>query len=240
MPRLNTLYMAKTFQLHPKFWDQTQQLDSDIRKHLLWAADTFLESIKIPFSVKHLYLTGSLASFIWSELSDWDIHIILDLEVKLDTKYVDEYLEAKSTEFNKKHHIIVKGFPVEVNAKTKESKHKDKAIYDLQKDSWLVKPKVPSKTVEDEEVQNIVNKFQDSIEDLIRKNATEEEFAKIKDQIKDLRIKGLKYNGEYSTGNLVFKGLRHNGSLEKLYSHKLQAKDKELSLEQIYKNICPI
>lgn len=232
--------MPKDYHLYPKFWDKDQQLDPDIRKHLLWTAETFLESIKIPFTVHHIYLTGSLASFVWSPLSDWDVHIILDLDVKLDTKYVEEYLEAKCKDFNKGHKIIVKGFPVEVNAKTKEAKHSSKAIFDLQKDSWLVKPKVPQKTLQDQDVKKLVVQFQDNIEGLILKNASEAEFTAIKDQIKELRTKGLKYNGEYSVGNLVFKGLRHNGTLEKLYSHRAKLQDQELSLEQIYKEICPV
>ncbi len=230
--------MAKEFHLHPKFWNEDQQLNPEIQKHLLWTVDTFLESIKIPFTIKQLYLTGSLASFVWSTLSDWDIHILLNLDVKLDNKYVDEYLEAKSKEFNKGHKIIIKGFPVEINAKTKETKYKDKAIYDLQKSSWLVKPKIPQKTVENEEVQKLVGRFQDSIEDLIRKEAPEEEFTQLKNQLKELRTKGLKYNGEYSIGNLVFKGLRYSGALEKLYAHRIQVQDKQLSLEQTYSNLC--
>ena len=53
----------------------------------------------------------------------------------------------------------------------------------------------------------------------------------IRNQIKKLRVDGLEKEGEYSVGNLVFKKLRHDGYIEKLYSYKSQILNKTLSLE---------
>ena len=54
---------------------------------------------------------------------------------------------------------------------------------------------------------------------------------KFKDQLKKYRSTGLEKDGEYSYENLVFKFLRRNGYIEKLFNFKNKLMDKNLSLE---------
>ena len=48
-----------------------------------------------------------------------------------------------------------------------------------------------------------------------------------------LRKLSLMDGGEYSKGNLVFKELRNNGSIDNLYNKLHELTSKELSLEKI-------
>ena len=55
---------------------------------------------------------------------------------------------------------------------------------------------------------------------------------KVKDKIKTFRTSGLQKGGEYSVENLVFKVLRRNGYLEKLFEFQDSLMDKKLSLNE--------
>ena len=77
-----------------------------------------------------------------------------------------------------------------------------------------------------------------SIIDTVLKNASDSSFEeskeyikKLKKKIKKYRSSGLKDGGEYSYENLVFKYLRRNGYLNKLFDFENKIVDKELSLK---------
>ena len=59
---------------------------------------------------------------------------------------------------------------------------------------------------------------------------------KIKTKLKKYRIDGLKGSGELGLENLVFKVLRRNGYIQKLYSEPIKLVDKKLSLDEKLKN----
>ena len=54
----------------------------------------------------------------------------------------------------------------------------------------------------------------------------------VKDKLKKFRSCGLEREGEYSYENLVFKFLRRNGYIQKLFDFTNELVDKRLSLEQ--------
>ena len=55
---------------------------------------------------------------------------------------------------------------------------------------------------------------------------------KVKERLKKYRSCGLEKEGEYSYENLVFKFLRRNGYIQKLFDFTNELVDKNLSLEQ--------
>ena len=117
------------------------------------------------------------------------------------------------------------------NIKDKEGLFKDKAVYDLLKDSWLAKPEHPSIFLNDPEVMENAARFQEKINSIINHEGSIENIKKLRDEIKDMRQKGLEEEGEFSVGNLTFKALRHSGYIKKLYDYKAKIQDAELSLE---------
>lgn len=222
--------------LNPIGWDVNQNLYDPIRKRLIEIAKKFLESIEVPIEIKNIYLTGSLCSYEWTPTSDWDLHII----VKAEEGYcgqltIEDYFDVKSKVFNKERNIFIKGYPVEVNIKEKEVLLKDKAVYDLIKAEWVAKPVIPDKTLDNPEVLEKTKKMQNIIDSAIENEASIEKLKKIRDVIKNLRKTGLASGGEFSTGNLVFKKLRHTGYIKKLYDYKAKIQDKALSMES-FKN----
>ena len=54
----------------------------------------------------------------------------------------------------------------------------------------------------------------------------------VKDKIKKFRSSGLEKGGEYSYENLVFKFLRRNGYIQKLFDNKNSLIDKTLSIKE--------
>jgi hypothetical protein len=58
-----------------------------------------------------------------------------------------------------------------------------------------------------------------------------EKIDSVKDRLKKYRSCGLEKDGEYSYENLVFKFLRRNGYIQKLFDFENEIMDKRLSLE---------
>ena len=55
---------------------------------------------------------------------------------------------------------------------------------------------------------------------------------KVKDKLKKYRTAGLEDGGEMSDENLVFKVLRRNGYIQKLFDFQNEYQDKKLSLKE--------
>lgn len=217
--------------LNSKIWNNREKLHIDIKTKLLEIVKMFLKGIETPIKIKNILLTGSLASYQWRPTSDFDLHIIVDI---LDEECVEtavDYFDSKSKIFNKEHNIFLKGYKVEVNLKTEESLLKGKGVYDILKDEWIAKPESPSKQLDDPTVLKISEKIKLQIDTAISNQAGIDELKEIRNEIKNLRTQGLEKDGEYSIGNLVFKKLRHDEYIKKLYDYKAEVVNRSLSLE---------
>jgi hypothetical protein len=223
------------FKLNSNIWENEKSLYKDVKEKLLIISKIFLKNIDVPIKIKNIFLTGSLASYSWTALSDLDLHIIVDVldENCLETSL--NYFDTKSKLFNKEHEIFIKGYKVEVNIKTEETKLQGKSIYDLLKSEWLIPPSIPTRTMADDEVLKISNKIKKEIDIAIETEQNIDVLKTIRDKIKKLRTEGLKEEGEFSIGNLAFKRLRRDGYIEKLFNYKNQLENEELSLESFKK-----
>jgi predicted nucleotidyltransferase len=219
--------------LNPYIWDRNKKLYEPIRKKLLEISEDFLDGILLKSKIENIFLTGSICSYQWTEESDIDIHIIAKPED--ESEFSADYFDTKSKLYNKEHNIYIKGFKVELNIKFKEVFLKGKAVYDLKSNKWIKSPIHSEYTLTDMDVLTKVKKYQNIIDDAIETQSSMNELKKIRDEIKALRVDGLKKDGEYSIENLTFKKLRHTGYIKKLYDYKAKIKDKSLSLESFYK-----
>ena len=217
--------------LNSDIWKSSRKIDKQIKEKLLNVAKIFLKNIETPIEIKNIFLTGSLASYVWNNLSDLDLHIIVDVldENCLDT--VSDYFDSKSKLFNKEHDIFIRGYKVVVNIRTKEEELKGKAIYDLLKDEWHIKPIKPKRTMQDHDVLTLVSRLQYEIEDSTTNKIDLDVIKNLRKKIKQMRINGLQEEGEYSIGNLVFKSLRNSGHIQKLIDSSRELQDDILSLE---------
>jgi hypothetical protein len=227
--------------LNPKLWDGMQMKD-DVKSALKEIANSFLVALKAPKeSVVDVILTGSNANYNWSRLSDVDLHVILDYsKICNDCEGdgsdfdLDDCFKAKKTLWNDGHDVTIKGHDVEVYAQDKaELPSGNAGIYSLVKDTWVREPTKEENLVYDEkEIKVKAKKLMDEIDAIINDGNTNETTVKnLQDKIKKMRQASISKGGEFSLENLVFKTLRNNGYMEKLYDFGNKLNDKDLSLK---------
>jgi hypothetical protein len=78
-------------------------------------------------------------------------------------------------------------------------------------------------------METIDNLMEDILDDDL--NTALGKIEKFKEKLKKYRSSGLEKDGEFSYENLVFKFLRRNQYIDKLYNFKNKLMDKKLSLE---------
>ena len=95
-------------ELNPKIWDK-DKLKPEVEKKLNEIADAFIETMEIPAnSIKDIVITGSNVSYNYTEHSDIDLHILVDVnKVHKDCPIVGDYLLSKKSEFNQKRDIYI-------------------------------------------------------------------------------------------------------------------------------------
>jgi predicted nucleotidyltransferase len=220
--------------LNDKIWGSDNLIIPIVREKLLTIAKKIADDIATLVRIKHIYFTGSLATYRWTPISDIDLHIIVEVLEEHSDDTLDEYFDLMCKLFNHQHNIFIKGYKVEVNIKKEEVLFRDKSAYDLVENKWVKKPSKNTRDLDDPEVIKLATKYQKLIDNLIGINGSVEEAKKLKSEIKDLRKTGLEEGeGEYSIGNLVFKKLRNTEYLSKLFDYWHRLEDKELSLEKI-------
>jgi hypothetical protein len=220
-------------ELNNKIWGSDGKIIPIVREKLLVLAHKIADEVATLVKIKHIYFTGSLATYKWTPISDIDVHIIVDILEKHSDNTLNEYFDLICKLFNSQHNIFVKGYKVEVNMKEKENLFQDKSVYDLIKNEWVKKPSKNTRDLDDPEVINITKKYQQKIDALISSQGTPKEAKALKNEVKELRTQGLeKGGGEYSIGNLVFKKLRNTEYIAKLFDYWTKLEDKQLSLEK--------
>ena len=222
-------------ELNQEIWDG-DKLKRNVLKSLRAVAQNFYEYLKVDVPVEGIWFTGSLANYNWTNFSDIDLHILVDYsKIGDDRDFVFEYLDSKKDNWMNIHDIKIKGFDVEVYAQDTEEEHGATGVYDIMNDEWLRKPSKQKPSINKKSIRKKVKKIVDKLEklesikdvDKIQKKGKE-----IKDKLKKMRKAGLADVGEFSEENLVFKYLRNNGYIGRLYDSMRSAYDKSLSITE--------
>lgn len=221
--------------LDDEVWDGWQ-MRSDVREALLNIAHDFVDHLNVVSwdELVDVRLTGSMANFNWTELSDMDLHPIVDIAaIDDDVELVKELLDAKKSTWNEDHDVTVKGHPVEVYAQDVDEPHIATGVYSLIYDEWVNKPidVIPDPGAEahaKKKAGHVSTEINKAVSD---PDCSSECLTRLRDKIKRMRQCGLQDGGEYSVENLAFKVLRRDGSLEKLSKAMKQKRDDELSLD---------
>lgn len=208
-------------------------LKPEIRTSLLKIADVFKTELDLKnIDPVDVYLTGSNASYLYTNKSDIDLHLVYDYErVGIAANILDKYLQTAKHNFNIKHqNLKIKGIPVEVGCEHTDSNLVTSGIYSLRNDEWVKVPQKPEasdvdvQTVDlEREIQNTLDNDSTSIRELLKK-------------LSSRRKEGLAQSGELSSKNLEFKKLRDNGWISKLRDAYNKALDTELSIESCEEN----
>lgn len=233
--------------LNPEIWVNYEDVENskikdDIRKGLLDIANEFIKFLGFDIFVQDITMTGSLANFNWSEFSDIDLHIIYDFKESGEQEEMfKELFNLKRTIFNSQHDITVKGYEVETYVQDMTEPHLSTGVYSVLYDEWLTQPKPESVTIDKDKIEEKSKKWMEVI-DLLMSDVKEdgdeslevklEKIDKVKEKLKKFRSSGLEKGGEYSYENLVFKFLRRNGYIQKLFDNKNELIDKTLSVQE--------
>jgi hypothetical protein len=237
---ISSFFPQKT--LEPKIWEKGgEKINPKVRKNLLEIAYQFIDTFGLDVVVDDILVTGSIANYNWSEYSDIDLHILVDYnQFSNNTKemYV-EFFDLKKIVFNQKRDVKMFGYDVEVFVEDADVKGISGGVYSLMDDEWINEPKKDSiGTPDTKQVKEKSEQWMKKIDGVLKniEDETPDEIRSIlkqyKDKLKKYRVCGLQKGGEMSIENLVFKVLRRNGYIEKLYSIPTQVIDKKLSLSE--------
>jgi predicted nucleotidyltransferase len=232
---LNSFSVKKT--LNPKVWENPEDPNKSkmipkVRKALECIADEFIEYLGDDVFVEDVVLTGSLSNFNWSEFSDFDLHVIVDLQqYEDDSELYKELFNLKKQVFNDKHNIKIYGYDVELYAQDTEESHYASGVYSVMNDEWISKPKKFKTEIDKDILETKIKNWTEKIDKALESDETEV-LDNIKSKLKDYRQSGLEKEGELSYENLVFKFLRRSGHIQKLFDKSNKVVDKELSVER--------
>ena len=230
----STIISKKT--LAPGLWDRGK-MQYEVRETAERIANDFFNSLDLENTpIKDIILTGSTATYNWSDMSDFDLHILIDFNNLQNRDLMEDYFKEKTKSWNGTHNILIKGFEVELYIQDSNEPHVANGIYSLMEDRWLKRPTNYKLNIDHKLVKEKAANLMDDIDDAYDLYA-EKEYLLAKDaadalmlKIKRYRKSGLESGGIYSVENLVFKVLRRNEYLKKLSSIKTLAYDASMSL----------
>lgn len=212
--------------LNPILWDN-DELRTDVRYKLLGIAKHFADTLKVKaLNLRDITISGSNASFGYSEYSDIDLHLVVDMP---DDEELHDYYNAKKNEFNNKYDVKIKDIDVEVYVQSSKQPHHSAGVYSILDKKWLHKPSKSFPKATPQEVKAKARNYSSKINyALSSKNLG---IAKnVMDEIRRLRQAGLESGGENAVENLAFKLLRSRGKIDKLRNYIDKLQSAELSL----------
>jgi hypothetical protein len=227
---INEFVKAVTYHstLNPKLWTGTF-LKQDVRHKLLAIAKDFVHFIGLPqLDLKDITISGSNASYGYSEYSDVDLHLIVAMP---DDPVVRELFDAKKNNYNFKHKIQLHGIDVEVYVQDDKQTHHSAGIFSVLNDRWITKPEHMTPEVTDKEVRQKARSYAIMINKSLKSNDLNT-LEGVAADLKRLRQAGLARGGEFSVENLAFKLLRSRGKIDAIHKSITKLKDAKLSLEQ--------
>lgn len=212
--------------LNPLLWEKGKLIPK-VRYKLLQIAKHFADTLNVKkLILKDITISGSNASFNYSEFSDIDLHLVVAM-----AEDQEDYYNSKKNNYNFNYNIQIKGIDVELYVQDVKQPHYSAGIYSILDDKWLhkpsnIKPKVSHKEV-NEKAENYANHILKAIDSNNLQKAKE-----VSSELRRLRKAGLESGGEFSVENLAFKLLRSRGIINRLSKHIDDLQSAELSLRE--------
>jgi len=235
-------------ELSPIFWTkkikegkETWVFDERVRKKLLRIAEDFFSKFDDILKEKNLIdvqLTGSLANFNYTQLSDLDVHLIVNLEGVDDDnpKILKSALDGIRFIWNLRHNIRIRGYDVELYIQEEREAREGSGIFSLMNNEWIKSPVFDPPRTDENTVNKKAEALSYEIEELHTRLLTSslpsnakalyKRCVSLKEKIQKMRKESLSKGGEFSVGNLAFKKLRNEGYIEKLIDTASESYDK--------------
>ena len=226
-------------ELNADIWTEDNKLRPELAERLLRIAKDFYEKLDLPTPILDITFTGSMANYNWTSQSDIDLHIVIDYnDVNEDLELVKNYLMEAKSNWNRNHEIMMKGHEVEIYVQDSNEPHHSTAVYSILNDEWEIVPEKADFEVSEDAIRQkaeSIKKMIDLIEALFAEEKYEEvygETERLRSKLRNYRQCGLEKGGEFSVENLVFKLLRNEGEMDKLYELKREAYDAMMSVDE--------
>ena len=220
--------------LNPSIWDG-DKLKPDVKQAIDEIVKQYVEDSEILSisDVIDVELLGSNASYNYTDRSDLDIHLVVNMEsLSTDPSMVQIACNAERSIFNKSYDISIKGVEVELYVEDVKSSTASNGIFSVTNNEWI---KVPERSDipdfnEDDEYLNLLDAW------MVRAKKVSTSTSKLEvqsfiNELYNLRRLSIMTGGEYSHGNLVFKEVRNAGLLQELKELVTTLASRELSLE---------
>tara|TARA_R110000744_G_scaffold168479_1_gene286130 strand:+ start:5780 stop:6526 length:747 start_codon:yes stop_codon:yes gene_type:complete len=226
-------------ELNPNIWyldGENYKMIPSVRVSLLDIVKDYSDFADLELDIDDVTLTGSLSNFNWSEFSDVDLHILMDLDSETNP-LLKKYLDSRRMIWNSLRSVTVKGFDVEVYVQDNNEPHFASGVYSVLYDEWIVEPKKEEVVIDTKKILSKSKNWMSIIDQFYVDSRRQDpdtvlsNIDKFKNKIKNSRGSGLKDKGEYSYENLTFKFLRRNEYLKKLNDVRNYLIDKNLTLE---------
>lgn len=217
--------------LNPKLWSDTQ-LRSDVAQQLKKIADDFIDELGLSeLEVKDITVSGSNAAYSYTDHSDLDLHILIDMSKLNNDEIYRELFNAKKVIYNDSHDIKIYDIPVELYVQDSNEPVKSLGEYSILNDRWI---KIPSKRRANFDQRATKEKFE-KLASLIKYALRYKKLDTVKNiisKIKQYRQAGLEHGGEFGPENLAYKALRSRGYIDKLYDLRNNLHSRDLSIPE--------
>jgi tRNA splicing endonuclease len=221
--------------LNTKLWNGTK-LRPEVKQQLEAIADDFLQEMGIhELDVRDITISGSNAAYSYTDHSDLDLHILVNVNDLPRSDVYKELFQAKKTIYNDTHDITIHKVPVELYVQDANEPVISLGEYSIKNDSWI---KIPTKRRSNFD-QNATKakhaKLLDIVERAIESNNLNK-IQKVLKKIKQYRQAGLDKGGEFGPENLAYKALRSQGYITKLYDLRDKLHSQHLTIENMYQD----
>lgn len=234
--------MNESFELHDtlnqKLWTEENTLIPEVGDALRKIISEFLSNSEVlsEKDVIDVELVGSNASYNYTNESDLDLHLVVNMEdLSCDPELVQIACNAEKSSFNKNYDLSVKGIEVELYVEDVKASTASNGIYSLFKEKWIKFPE-PIESVDYSTDTEFISKLDELVVEVNQVLSSASSSFEIQDEINNLyntRRESIMSEGEYGFGNQLFKEIRSLGLLDDLKDKKFELASKELSLESL-------
>ena len=221
--------------LNPKLF-RGQHLQPEVELQLKTIAQDFLQEMGIhDLDVRDITISGSNAAYSYTDHSDLDLHILVNMDDLPDDDVYREFFKAKKDLYNDSHDITIHGIPVELYIQDAAEPVVSLGEYSIKDKKWLKMPTKRRANFDQTATKAKYEKLLDIIDTALHSNKISK-VNKILKKIKQYRQAGLDKGGEFGPENLAYKALRSRGYITKLYDLRDKLHSKHLSLNGMYSN----
>jgi len=213
--------------LNRRLWGSNEHLLPDVRDKLLAIAEDFREFLGVDnLRVQDITLSGSNAAYNYTDHSDIDLHLIVDMP---DDPVYQELFNAKKYQYNDEHNLTIGGADVELYVQPAGQPHVSQGIYSVKDGKWIQVPRRRRAQIDDSCVRDKAADLDARIHAAVE-SGNADMMSTLWSKIKAMRQIGLEQHGEFGCENITFKVLRDQGCIKLLKDAHLAAQDHAMSL----------